>query len=95
VPQAIRDDGIEILLMIAKTPDDVIQWVKNEANLWHGGSGFTLTEMVELVTKVETQFKAHTDEMKFTRISLPQSGENRYDKVGSMMACHCLPRRHA
>ena len=57
---ATLEQGLENLQVYSsKTPIDVIRWLRDFHNEFHGGSGFTVLELLKLVEKIEAQWKAH------------------------------------
>jgi NAD-dependent dihydropyrimidine dehydrogenase PreA subunit len=61
-------------------PDDIIEWIKDELNDYHEGSGFNCAEQYELHARGTAAWERHCDENSLTWSSCPKTGEFRFEK---------------
>ena len=72
---AIKDGAIEL---DAKTPEDVLRWIKAEFNDKHTGVGFSLIDQIDETEKIQAAWTAHRSKLDISKRDLPQKGPDSY-----------------
>jgi hypothetical protein len=73
--------GIAAKVFDARTPPDVIRYLKELHNEFHGGAGASHLDKYDHIDTIVAAFAAHRREHQINPRSLPTKGEGTYEKV--------------
>eukprot|EP00959_Pyramimonas_sp_CCMP1952_P457003 9474123-Pyramimonas_sp.AAC.1 len=79
--QWVVEHGIpDTILLKTGTPDDVLRWIKHQANQFHQGSEMTIIELYDECIAVFLGWEMYRNEHGITKNSCPKKGPLRYEK---------------
>ena len=62
------------------TPDDILKWIKVQANEFHEGSAATFIEVLDEAAEAQAEWTVHADLSQIKVRTCPSHGEFRYEK---------------
>jgi hypothetical protein len=89
----VKENNLEnVIIMRGDTVSEIATWVKNQANRYHGGVAYTMTESMEDTEVADKAWEAHRKEHGIFHANCPSRGEHTYEKIKARYLVNAFPQ---